>query len=350
MNKALHVLILVCTLLFFSTGCTSINRNEFNTTQKDQEQYNDKPEVVNKDIKREQLLIASIVMQDDQYMRLLQLGMKDTAEKAGAKVLLANSYNNLDKEIQLVNTYVSSGVDGICIHPISADVSVLVLKKAVEKGVAVVSAGVGLDDDYNIPSVESDQVELGRKTGEACRKFIEERLGGKASIAILRYNSLLPEQSVERTKGFKSEVTKLPGVKIVTEQDAWLAEAAVSKAGDIIDSYPGLDIIWSANEGGTIGAVIAVKNSGKAGKIYVFGTDAYEQLAKMILDPINILQATTGQRPYETGVCAMEKLIRKINGERVEKRTKVSEFPLSRTNPDVVKKYLEDLRKIINAN
>ena len=57
-------------------------------------------------------------------------------------------------------------------------------------------------------------------TGEACAKYIEENMDGKAKIGILQFKSLLPEQSGARSQGFIDEVTKLPGVEIVSDQDA----------------------------------------------------------------------------------------------------------------------------------
>ena len=53
------------------------------------------------------LKIAGIVFQEDQFFRLIQFGMQDAADKAGVELLLANSANKPDKEIQLVNTYIT---------------------------------------------------------------------------------------------------------------------------------------------------------------------------------------------------------------------------------------------------
>ena len=45
----------------------------------------------------------------------------------------------------------------------------------------------------------------------------------------------------------------------------------------------------------------AVKKAGLEGKVFVFGIDGSEQLAKMLLDPDNVLQAVTAQQPLEVG-------------------------------------------------
>jgi ABC-type sugar transport system substrate-binding protein len=149
-----------------------------------------------------------------------------------------------------------------------------------------------------------------------------------------------------RVGGFKSEISKLPGVKIVAEQDAWLAEQAVKKAGDILTAHPGINVIWSMNEGGTVGAVMAVKNAGKAGKVAVFGTDNSEQLANFLLDDDNILQAVTGQSPFEIGSLAVDAAVSALKGEKVEKKVSLPGVLMSRDNPEEARRFKARLKEL----
>lgn len=340
-----RILCLILSAFFILSGCSRGSQQIENTRSSDIEKTTN-ADKADKVAQKKLPLIACIVNQDDQYMKLLQLGMTDAAEKLGADVILANTYGRLDKEIELINTYIKSGIDGICIHPVSVDLSVPILRKAKENGVKVISAGISIDDQYHIGDIESDDWGLGKKTGETCRDFIEKNLNGKANIAILNYKSQFFEESNKRTEGFKSEVTKLPGVSIITEQEAWLYEAAITQAKNIIASQPDLDIIWAANEGGTVGATIAVKNAGKAGEIFIFGTDVSEQLLNMLLNEDNILQAVTGQQPYEIGSQAFEQLINDINGGETSRKV-ISGIPLSRNNRVEIEKFIEDFKKQI---
>ena len=77
-------------------------------------------------------------------------------------------------------------------------------------------------------------------------------------------------------------------------------------ASDILTANPDIELIYAANEGGTIGAAQAVKKAGLEGKVFVFGIDGTEQLANMLLDPDNVLQAVTAQQPFEVGRLALE--------------------------------------------
>ena len=345
MKKVLSIVLSSLTMYLLLAGC-SPQASQVVTEKTGEAAITTNTDRQNRVSPDKKLLIACIVNQDDQYMKMLQLGMSDAANRLGANVILANTNGKLDKEIDLINMYIKSGVDGISIHPVSVDLSVPILAKAKESGVKVISAGIAIEDKYNIRYLESDQWELGKKTGEACRDFIENNLGGNANIAILNYKSQFPGESYKRTEGFKSEVTKLPGVKVIVEQEAWLYDTAVTQASSIISLQSDLNIIWAANEGGTVGATIAVKNSGMAGKIFVFGTDVSEQLLNMLLSGENILQALTGQEPYQIGLQSMEQLIGEINGDQSNRNIiTIHGIPLLRSNQDEVKKFLEDFKE-----
>ena len=293
------------------------------------------------------LKVAGIVFQEDQFFRLIQFGMQDAADKAGVELMLANSANKPDKEIQLVNTYIARGVDAIVISPLSARASATALKRARDKGIVVVTYNSTVEGDIPIAYIESDQIDLGRQTGIVAKRYIEQELGGKAKIAPLAFKSQLAEQSDARRNGFVDVVGQLPGVEFVAEQDAWLPEMAIKKAGDILTANPDIDIIWSANEGGTVGSVMAVKNAGKSGEVVVFGTDASEQLVEFALADDGILQAITTQTPFELGVRSVELAVAALKGQQVEAKVVMDGVLVSRDNPEGVRAFGARLKELI---
>ena len=291
--------------------------------------------------------IAGIVFQEDQFFRLIQFGMQDAADRAGVELLRANSANKPDKEIQLVNTYIARGVDAIVISPLSAKASATALERARSKGIAVVTYNTTVEGDIPVSYVESDQADLGRQTGLVARRYIEEKLGGKAKIATLAFKSQLAEQSDARRNGFVDVVGRLPGVEFVAEQDAWLPEMAIKKAGDILTANPDIDIIWSANEGGTVGSVMAVKNAGKQGEVVVFGTDASEQLVEFALSDDGILQAITTQTPFELGVKSVELAVAALRGQQVEAKVVMDGVLIAREDPEGVRAFGQRMKELI---
>ncbi|MDX9957570.1 MAG: substrate-binding domain-containing protein [Clostridia bacterium] len=298
--------------------------------------------------------VAGVVFQEDQFMKLMQLGYKDAAEKAGFEFYPGNTNGDAAKESEFLNTYVTQGYKGVAISPISEGASMKVIADAANKGLFVGISNFTLTNaPYMTGSFTSDNYDLGKTCGLAAAEFIKTQMGGKAKIAILQFKSLLPEQSGARVNGFLDQVKNLPGVEVIADQDAWLQDKAITVGGDIITAKGDeLTMIFSANEGGTIGATMAVKNAGKEGKIFVFGFDGSEQMVQLLKDPANILQAAIAQDPYGIGVKTMESLAKAIKGEDYSdtkgKTIIVPGILLERKNVAGLDAFLADLKSKSN--
>lgn len=291
--------------------------------------------------------IAGVVFQEDQFMKLLQLGYEDTAKAAGYEFLPGNTNNDQGKEAEMINTYCDQQIAALAISPISEVASLPSLKQALDAGIVVgLSNTLYSEEPRFVGSFSSDNYELGKSTGQVAKKYIEEKMGGKAKVAIIQFKSLLPEQSSARSGGFIDQIKDMPGVEIVVDQDAWLQDKAITVVTDILSANDDIDLIFSANEGGTIGSTMAVQNAGKAGKVVVFGTDASEQMFNLLKDDTNVLQAVTGQDPYTIGVMTMTAVIASLKGETVDTMGKGIIVPgmlFVRGENDKMDAYLADL-------
>ncbi len=285
-------------------------------------------------------------MQDDQFFRLNEIGMKDAAKKYGVELLTGSATGALDKESSMVDTYAGRGVGAILVSPLNPKGSAPALKRAADKGVKILTYNNALPQPFVSGGLQSDDVSLGTSTGKEASAFIQKKLGGKAKIALLEYVSQSADLGKLRPSGFKAEMKKLPGVQIVSEQDAWLAPDAERVATSLLNANPDINIIWGANEGATVGAVAAVRNAGKTGKVFVFGTDISEQLAGYLLSKDGVLQAVTGQKPYEMGYGTVEAAVKAMDGGKVEKRVVVPGQLYTRDNTAPATAFLEQVKKL----
>ncbi len=294
---------------------------------------------------QDQRVIASIVFQGDQFMKSLQQGVREAAEARGAEVLELNIDGDQAREAQAIDTYISRGVDAIVIAPLSATNSAGSLKRARDAGITVVALNGGLQDKSIANATFSTaNYDLGASSGNAAAAFINSELGGEAQVGIMAFSSLLPEQSGARTGGFKDAVTKGNTVTVVTEQDAWMPEKAVQVATDMLTANPQINLLYAANEGGTVGAMQAVRNAGKAGKVYVFGIDGSEQLARGLMAGDNVLQATTAQSAKDMGAMGANAALDLLEGGSAEAETSVPALLLSRADPDGIAAFVESLK------
>lgn len=298
-------------------------------------------------------MVAGIVFQEDQFMRLLSLGYEDAAKEAGVRVMLSNTNNDQAREAELINTYVSQNVAGLVIAPLNNVASIAVLERASQSmKIATVNSTL-TNAPFIVGGYTSDNVNLGATSGEAAAEYIRTQLGGNARIAIVQFKSQLPDQSADRVNGFLEAVRSVnPNVEVVADQEAWLQDRAVQVVGDILTANPNVDIIFAANDGGTIGSVMAVRNANMAGRVAVFGIDTGEQQIAMLRDSDNVLQAITGQDPYTQGFNAMTLLINAVRGGDYS-ATKgmtvvVPGVLLSRNNPSGIDAFESDLRMRLN--
>jgi len=290
--------------------------------------------------------IAGILFQEDQFFRLIEYGMKAKADELDVALLMSNSFGSLDKEISLVDTYIARHVDAIAISPLSRTASAPALRRAHDRGIPIIAYNSTIDADFTYSNITSDEVSLGGETGKAARRYVAERLGGEAKVIMIEFMSLLPESSGKRVQGFKDEITALPGVEIVAEQDAWLAPDATRAVESLLTAHPDASIVWSANEGGTVGSVTAVRNAGRVGAVTVFGTDMSEQMADFLLAEDGVLHAVTGQKPFEIGAMAVEAAVKALRGQPVEKDVLLPGILFTRERPDEVRAYKAYLERL----
>jgi ABC-type sugar transport system substrate-binding protein len=292
------------------------------------------------------LTIGAILFQEDQYFRLVEYGMRDASEKLNVKLMVNNSFGALDREISLIDTYMANQVDALVVAPLSAQSSVPALRRAHDRGTPIITYDSYLEADFDASNIRSDQIQLGRVTGEAAVKFIQDKMGGRAKVALVEYISLAPEPASQRVQGFKDQISTLPGVEIITEQDAWLAPEATVLVENILTAHPEINLVWAANEGGTVGAVNAVTGKNRAGEVFVFGTDMSEQIGAFLLAGNNVLQAVTGQKPFEIGVQAVTTAVNVTKNQAVEKKVSMPGILFSAENPQQVKEYIAVLQKV----
>ena len=277
-------------------------------------------------------VIGAILMQQDQFFRMNEKGMREAAASHGADLKVQNAGGALDKEASIIDTFLAQKVHAVVVSPLGSQASIPALRRAHERGVKVVTYNNGIAADFPIANIQSDQEALGASSGQAARAYVESRLGGKARIALIGFASQLPEQGGARQRGFKKALEGMPGVTIVAEQDAWNAPEAATTVSAILTKHP--DVVWAANEGGTVGAVTAVKSAGLAGTVAVFGTDVSAQLVGMLLAEDGILQAVTAQKPVDMGRAAVEAAAHALLGDPVEKHVVLPRVLYSRDKPD----------------
>jgi ABC-type sugar transport system substrate-binding protein len=129
----------------------------------------------------------------------------------------------------------------------------------------------------------------------------------------------------------------------VASQDAFQTEKAVPKVADMLTAHPDVNVIITNNQGGTEGAVAAVRQLGLAGKVVVFGIDMTDVTANDLLASDNILLYTVAQNSYEIGKIAAQKLVDHwSNKPIVDFKVVVPVQEFARADTASINQYLQD--------
>lgn len=333
MMKKLISLVLVLALVFSLAACAS-------TTKTPESKTTNNTDTSGFDYSS--LTIAGIVFQNDEFCRILQQGYEAAAKDYGVNLLIGNSNDSVDKEIELVNTYVASEVDGICISIMDADASVTALKAAYDAGISVAVTNTVLNADFPVCTVESAQSDLGKYSGMYAKEVLSADSGTKIKLGIIEFATLIPGNSNPRVDAFLEQLDGLD-YEIVSRQEAWTAEMALQVCTDMLTANPDINVIFGNCDPNTVGATMAVTNMGLENQIKVFGIDASDQICGFLLTKDGALQGTVAQQAYDMGYVAMENLIKSLAGEKVENHVYVAPVQLNRADIDAVQEYKDML-------
>jgi ABC-type sugar transport system substrate-binding protein len=272
--------------------------------------------------------------------------MQAAADKAGVTMLMGNTDNKLDKEASMIDDYITRKVKAIVITPISADGSVAALKKAKDAGITIICFNTCVNDK-SIPSafLVTKNEDLGIKSGAAAAKYITDKLGGNAKVGVLNCDQF--EGCPPRKAGFEAQLKNVPGATVVADQAGWLADKAQPVAEAMLQAHPEINVLWAANEGGTVAEANAVKTLGLAGKVFVFGTDMNNQMGQMLQASDNVLQGVTGQAPYQMGYDSFNAALDVLGGKTQPASTNTPTIFFGRGDDAMIKKYMDSEGKAI---
>lgn len=246
---------------------------------------------------------------------------KHHKEHASEYDLIVNGIKDeldVNKQVELVEQMIAQGVDAIVIAPADSKALVSVCKKAADAGIVVVNIDNRFDSSalkeagLKAPFVGPDNRKGARMVGEVLAKFLKP--GDKVAILEGAPNAYNGEQ---RKLGFQ-DAMKAAGIKIVTSQTAyWETDKANAIARSIITAHPDIKALLCANDSMAIGAVKAVEEAGKSGKILVAGYDNISAAHELLKE--GKLLATADQHADQLAVYGIEYALEMLRGEAAPK-------------------------------
>jgi ribose transport system substrate-binding protein len=199
-----------------------------------------------------------------EFWKTIHAGTLKGAEELGnVEVVWQGPQKEDDRvfQIQLVQSAVAAGVDGIVLAPLDARALVQPVEEAVGRGIPVLIFDSGLESTKMVSYVATNNY----NGGVLAARRLGELLGGKGKIILLRY-AVGSESTDQREKGFTDTLAKdFPGISLLsdTEYSGPTSDTAQQKSQNLVTRYRNqFDGVFCPNESSASGMLRALEGAG----------------------------------------------------------------------------------------
>jgi len=214
-------------------------------------------------------------------------------------------------QIKIVEQMIVSKVSALVIAPADSKALVPVVKKAVDAGIIVVNIDNKLDDaalkekGIAVPFVGPDN----RKGAKLAGDYLGKQLKQGDKVAIIEGVSTT-FNAQQRTLGFQ-DAMKQAGANVVSVQSGqWEIDQGNKVAAAILNAHPDIKAILAGNDNMALGAVAAIRASGKAGRVMLVGYDNINAIKPMLKD--GRVLATVDQFASQQAVFGIETALKAL--------------------------------------
>ncbi|MDR0622841.1 MAG: ABC transporter substrate-binding protein [Treponema sp.] len=211
--------------------------------------------------------------------------VQEAAAEAGIQLLFSNAEQKQENQIKAIRSFIAYQVDVIAFVPIVADGWDNVLQEAKEAGIPVLVTDRKInvrDESLYAGFIGTDSEEEGRKAGKFLLKKFAGRLNTVEPIRIVELSGTVGSSpAAGRARGFREIMAPYPQFQIIySESGDFLRSKGYELMRAILDAQTDMDVIFSHNDGMTLGALDAIKERGlKPGVDVVIITIDAEQAA-----------------------------------------------------------------------
>lgn len=267
------------------------------------------------------------------------VGMMEGAEKAaeerGVTLTMLGGDNDVTKQVQQVEDFISQEMDAVVIQAVDTTGIVTAVEQANEAGIPVLTTAETPTGGEILCAISFDSYESGYNGGT----YIAKTLGEKGTIVELQ-GVLGQETSREKSRGFSEAIAEYPDMEILASQPADYDRAkAMSVMENMLQTFDDIDAVYAANDEMALGAAQAIESAGKTDEIFVMGNDGTDEALEAVSK--GTLGATNGTPGYIQGYIAVDLAVRHLNGEEIPAVISERNTVIDKSNLDQTEKILK---------
>lgn len=216
------------------------------------------------------------------YFDAANTGAQEAAAELGVTVnYQGSSTADPTEQIQLINSLIAQGVNGLAISANDSDALAPTGKEAMDAGIPVVSWDAAIAEggrNIHINQADASGIALAQV------QMASDLAGGEGEIAILSATSTAPNQNewIALMEGFlgTDEFSGLTLVATVYGDDD--DEKSYTEAQGLMQTYPDLKVIIAPTTVGIAASARAVTDAGKIGQVMVTGLGTPNQMREYV--------------------------------------------------------------------
>lgn len=247
------------------------------------------------------------------FWKSVRVGGEKAAKALGVKIEIAapTKPDNIEEQTRLVEDWIVKKPDGFVFVPVDYKALVPTIQKANAANVPLVVYSNRMSDVKVISYVGSDDEIIGYEIS----KFLFKSLGGKGKvIQIEGVPAAITAQ--QRKLGFQRALKEFPQIEVLASQPGnYRRLPAVQVFENLMQRFPQIDGVVSANDDMAVGIVEALQGAGRLGKTKVVGIDVIPDGAAAI--KAGKLYASADYSGHDQAYLAVTALVKHLRGEKV---------------------------------
>jgi rhamnose transport system substrate-binding protein len=208
-------------------------------------------------------------------------GAEEAAEELGNVEVIYTGPTDTTAEgqIEVINSLIAQQVDAIAVSANDTDALVPALKKAMQRGIKVISWDSGVAPEGRMLHLNPSSNSL---IGNMIIKLAADELPDGGQVAVLSATTTSTNQNIwiEEMNEVMGDYPNIEVVGTVYGDD--LADKSYREATGLMQTYPDLDAIIAPTSVGIVAAARAVEDAGKVGEVNVTGLGLPSEMAGAI--------------------------------------------------------------------
>jgi ribose transport system substrate-binding protein len=255
---------------------------------------------------------VTLLTREHVFYKDLEAGLKEAADKHGYQLTVTSGDMDLAKQQSQIENFIVQGVDAIIVCPADSKGIGPAIEQANRANIPVFTADIAAQGGQVVSHVASDNLAGGRLAAD----FIAKALNGQGEVGVIGQQEV--QSGLDRETGFKEQMQKYPGIKVVQSLNGGgVRDKALKAADDMLQGNPNIKGIFGINDDSALGALSAAEARGK-GDMVIVGYDAIPEAVKAIQRG-SALRADVAQQPKDLGAKTIDAIATHFAGGQVQK-------------------------------